>query len=261
MVLVIHEKDKKNALTKAVNHFSIEKGSTVAIKPNVSIQRREACTDFELLTYLVEYIKEFSPKKIVIAESDTYLRSIRETYDVLDYQLLDVELINVSEEQCITVWPENTLFFRSFSYPALFKDIDYIISFAKLKTHILTVYTGALKNQYGLLPFPDKRVFHRHLDKVIVDLNVLFPCDFYILDGIVAMHGDGPLDGDPLELNLLISGKDPVAVDHCACTAVGINPAVVSHLVLAEKHGLGTFEYEVEGVIPDIKGFNLPDRM
>lgn len=258
MVTVVHEKNKKSAFIKAVQDLYIKKGSHVAVKPNLSIQRKEACTDFELVAHLVEYITEFSPAQIVIAESDTYLRSIKETYEAFEYHSLEVELINVSEEHCITVWPENTLFFRAFSYPVIFKDIDYFISFAKLKTHILTVYTGALKNQYGLLPFPDKRIFHRYLDKVIVDVNVVFPCDFYILDGSTAMQGEGPLDGDVIELNLLLSGKDPVAVDHCACRTVGINPDAVSHLVMAEKYGLGTFEYAVEGVIPDIEGFNLP---
>ena len=260
MVTVIHEKDKKSALIKAVKELSIEKGSTVAIKPNLSIQKRKACTDLELLTHFVEYLKEFSPSEILIVESDTYKRSIWKTYEYFNFRSLDVGLINVSEEPSSTVWPENTSFFKAFSYPVLFKKVDCMISFAKLKTHILTVYTGVLKNQYGLLPYPDKRVFHRYLDKVIVDLNVIFPCNFYLLDGVFAMHGQGPLDGDLIELNLLFSGTDPVAVDHCACTAVGIDPDAVSHVVLAEKSGLGTFEYQVEGEIPEVKEFNLPEH-
>jgi uncharacterized protein (DUF362 family) len=261
MVKIIYEKDKKKALTKAVEELFIKKGSRVAIKPNVSIDKKEACTDFELLTHLVEYIQEFSPKNIVIVESDTYLRSIWNAYDALDYQTLNVQLINLSEELCTTVWPENTLFFRAFSYPLLLRDIDCVISFAKLKTHILTVYTGALKNQFGLLPYPDKRIFHRTLDRVIVDANLLFPCNFYLVDGISAMHGNGPLDGDSIELGILLSGKDPVAVDHCACTAVGIAPDSIFHVVLAEKHGLGSSTYDLQGKIPDTAGFTLPDTV
>lgn len=258
MVTVVHEEDKKSALTKAIEELSLEKGSRIALKPNLGIQKREACTDFELLKYLLEYIREFSPEKIYIVESDTYLRSIRNVYEAFDYHSLDVELINVSEERCTTIWPENTLFFKAFSYPLLFRDIDYTISFAKLKTHILTVYTGVLKNQYGLIPFPDKRMFHRYLDKVIIDMNLLFPCDFYILDAMEAMQGQGPLTGDTIELNLLFSGKDPVAVDHCACTTLKIPHDMVSHLMLAEKRGLGSFDYEITGEIPDINGFALP---
>ena len=260
MVTVIHEKDKKRALTKAVEDLTLEKGTTVAIKPNVSIDRVEACTDFELLHYLVEYIREFSPEKIVILESDTYMRSIWKTYEVFNYDSLHAELVNLSEEPCTTMWPENMLFFKAFPYPVLFKEIDYTISFAKLKTHILTTYTGVLKNQFGLLPFPDKRVFHRHLDKVITDLNVIFPCDFYILDSISAMHGEGPLYGDAIKLNFLLSGKDPVALDHCACGIVGIAPYTISHIVSAEKSGIGKFEYEVKGEIPHVEGFTLPNH-
>lgn len=258
MVTIICEKDKKKALTKVLDGFFVEKGSCVAIKPNLSVAKREACTDFELLRYLVEYIESFSPQKILIVESDTYLRSIRDVYTVFDYHSLGVELINLSEEPCTTMWPE-TSFFKAFSYPTLFKEVDCLISFAKLKTHILTKYTGALKNQYGLIPFPDKRLFHRKLDQAIVDANVIFPCTLYVLDSIFAMHGQGPLEGDVIELDLLLSGRDPVAVDHCACRAVGIPPGMVSHLVLAEKSGLGTFEYEVAGEIPEIEGFTLPE--
>ncbi len=258
MVTIIHERDKKRALLSAVETLSIEKGSTVAIKPNLCIQRKEACTDFELLNHLVEYVREFSPQKILIVESDTYKRSIWEMYEYFNFHSLHADLVNVSEEPSLTLWPQNTSFLRAFSYPAILEEVDCMISFAKLKTHLLTIYTGVLKNQYGLLPYPDKRVFHRHLDKVIVDMNLIFPCDFYILDSISAMQGKGPLDGDLLELNLLFSGTDPVALDHCACTSVGIKPEAVSHVVLARESGLGSFEYEIEGEIPDVKGFMLP---
>lgn len=260
MVKIIHEKDKKKAFAKAVEGLFIEKGCTVAVKPNISIQRKEACTDFDLLSYLVNYLSEFSPQNISIVESDTYKRSIWDAYSTFNYDVLGATLVNVSEERCTTIWPENTLFFKAFPYPCILKDVDYLISVAKLKTHILTTYTGVLKNQYGLLPFPDKRVFHPYLDKIITDVNVIFPCHFYVLDSITAMHGEGPLDGDPIKLDLILSGNDPVAIDHCACTIVGIPPETVTHLVLAEKAGLGSGLYDVEGEPPEVKGFNLPQK-
>jgi uncharacterized protein (DUF362 family) len=258
MVRIVHEKDKKKAFDRAVRGLFIEKSSTVAVKPNVSIQKEIACTDYELLLYLVQYLAEFSPKKIFMVESDTYLRSIWETYKAFDYSSLGAELVNLSEEPCTTLWPHTTSFFKAFPYPRILKRVDFFISFAKLKTHILTRYTGVLKNQYGLIPFPDKRMFHRYLDKVIVDVNVLFPCHFYLLDGMTAMHGQGPLDGDPMMLDLIFSGTDPVAIDHCACKTVKISPETVSHILLAEKKGIGQFEYQIEGEPLEIEGFNLP---
>ncbi|MGD2247228.1 MAG: DUF362 domain-containing protein [Candidatus Methanofastidiosia archaeon] len=259
MVHIVHQKDKKKAFAEAVKDLTIEKNKTIAIKPNLSIKNEAACTDFELVSYVVDYLKTFSPQKILVVESDTYLRSIWDTYTYFGYQKLGVDLINVSEELCTTIWPKNTSFFKAFSYPEVLQDIDYIISFGKLKTHILTGYTGALKNQYGLIPFPDKRIFHKYLDKVIVGINQIFPCHFYILDGMKAMHKNGPLDGESIELNLIFSGTDPVAIDHCACTVVSIDPDGVSHLVQAEKAGIGSFTYEVQGDIPDITEFILPD--
>ena len=259
MVRIIHEKDKKKAAVKAVKGLFFEKGCTIAVKPNVSIQRKEACTDAVFLSYLIHYFQEFSPQNIYIVESDTYRRSIWDAYDWFNYDALGATLVNVSEECCTTVWPENTLFFKSFPYPDVLK-VDYLISVAKLKTHILTRYTGVLKNQYGLLPFPDKRVFHRYIDKVITDVNVMFPCHFYILEGITAMQGEGPLDGDSIRLDMVFSGDDPVAIDHCACTIVGIPPETVTHLGLAEKARVGSAQYEVEGEPPKVDRFTLPQK-
>jgi uncharacterized protein (DUF362 family) len=257
MVIVVQEKDKKKAFTRAVANLYIEKGSTVAIKPNLGIQEKEACTDFEFVSWLIDYVAEFSPRKIMVVESDTDLRRIWDTYDAFGYSSLDAELINTSETQCTTTYPENTTFFKSFPYPNILKE-SVLISFAKLKTHILTVYTGAVKNQYGLIPFPDKRIFHKFLDKVITDANIVFPCCYYLLDGFYAMEGQGPLEGNMVELDLLLAGTDPVAVDHCACRAVGIDPETISHVVLAQKKGVGSFTYEVEGEIPAVRRLSLP---
>lgn len=74
------------------------------------------------------------------------------------------------------------------------------------------------------------------------------------------MHGEGPLYGDAIKLNFLLSGKDPVALDHCACGIVGIAPYTISHIVSAEKSGIGKFEYEVKGEIPHVEGFTLPNH-
>lgn len=257
MVTVVQEKDKKKAFTKAVANLYIEKGSTVAIKPSLGIQKEEACTDFEFVSWLIDYVAEFSPRKIMVVESDTDLRRIWDTYDALGYHSLDAELINTSETQCTTIYPENTTFFKSFSYPDILKE-SVLISLSKLKTHILTIYTGAVKNQYGLIPFPDKRIFHKFLDKVITDANIIFPCLYYLVDGFYAMEGQGPLEGDLMELDLLLAGEDPVAFDHCACRAVGIDPETISHLVMAEKKGVGGFTYEVDGKIPVVRKLKLP---
>ncbi|MBU6998475.1 MAG: DUF362 domain-containing protein [Theionarchaea archaeon] len=259
MVTVVQEKDKRKAFTEAVADLYIEKGSTVAIKPNLGIQKEEACTDFQFMTWLVDYIAEFSPGKIMIVESDTDMRRIWDTYDAFGYHSLDVELINTSETHCTTIYPENTTFFKSFAYPDILKE-SVLISFAKLKTHVLTVYTGAVKNQYGLIPFPDKRIFHKFLDRIIVDANSIFPCHYYLLDGFYAMEGQGPLEGNMVELDLVLAGKDPVAVDSCACRAVGIDPETISHLVLAEKKGIGTSACEVEGEIPASRQLRLPEQ-
>jgi uncharacterized protein (DUF362 family) len=78
-----------------------------------------------------------------------------------------------------------------------------LISISKLKTHALTRMTGAIKNQFGCIPGMRKAEYHSVLpnadlfSKMLVDLNLLLKPRLYIMDGIIAMEGNGPRNGTP----------------------------------------------------------------
>jgi len=126
-------------------------------------------------------------------------------------------------------------------------DCDYFVSIAKLKTHETERFTGILKNQFGCLPVKVKDKYHPYLPKVIADVNSVLRPDLCIIDGIVAMEGEGPNFGAPKEMNLLIGGNDPVATDAVAARVMGLDPHSVPMIKTAARRGIG--EIELENVV------------
>jgi uncharacterized protein (DUF362 family)/ferredoxin len=125
-------------------------------------------------------------------------------------------------------------------------DCDGLVSISKLKTQALTRITGAIKNQFGCIPGPRKAEFHSVLpnalqfSKMLVDLNLLLKPRLYIMDAIMAMEGNGPRNGNPCVMNVLLLSTDPVALDSLACKLIDLNPKLVETLVVGEEFGLGT---------------------
>jgi uncharacterized protein (DUF362 family) len=102
----------------------------------------------------------------------------------------------------------------------------------------MTGVTLSLKNMMGALA--SKGCMHNgNLSKNITDLASILRPSISVVDGIIAGEGH-ETSGNPVEMNLVIAGTDPVAVDAVGAAVMGISPNDVNHLLLAEKKGLGT---------------------
>lgn len=136
-------------------------------------------------------------------------------------------------------------------------DSDGVVSLPKLKTHGLTRFTGAIKNQFGCVPGMQKSQFHMKLADpydfatMLVDLTTLIMPRLYIMDGIMAMEGNGPRNGKPHKLGILLFSSDPVALDAVACRIIDLNPQFVPTSAPGEKAGLGTYHSENIKVVGD----------
>ncbi len=129
-------------------------------------------------------------------------------------------------------------------------DSDGLVSLPKLKTHGLVRFTGAVKNQFGCIPGLLKSQYHVKLPDVfdfatmLIDLNTLIRPRLYIMDGIVAMEGNGPRNGKLKQLNVLLLSSDPIALDATACRIIDLDPEIVPTSKPGEKAGLGTYHAE-----------------
>ena len=124
-------------------------------------------------------------------------------------------------------------------------EADLIINLPKLKTHILTLMTGAVKNVFGLIPGFRKGNYHKEYPKpgdfaeVVVDILSVKTPALTIMDAVLAMEGDGPSSGEPRWTNLLLASRDPVAVDAIAAEIIGLDPDKVPTTRIASDAGLG----------------------
>ncbi|MCK4680694.1 DUF362 domain-containing protein, partial [bacterium] len=129
-------------------------------------------------------------------------------------------------------------------------EADAIIGLPKMKTHVLTLYTGCIKNMFGVIPgfgkgrlhniAPRPVPFSRHL----VDIYSLVRPRLHIMDAVVAMEGDGPSGGRPRTVGVIIGGADPVAVDTVVAGMMGYRDGQVPTIRFAAKKGLGTTRRE-----------------
>ncbi|MBB3186469.1 DUF362 domain-containing protein [Microbacter margulisiae] len=145
-------------------------------------------------------------------------------------------------------------------------DADGLISLPKMKTHALERFTGSIKNQFGTVVGMRKSEFHVKLPnaidfaRMLVDLNNYIKPRLYIMDGIIAMEGNGPRGGTPRPMNVLLFSTDPVALDATACRLINLNPAYVPTTIMGYQAGSGTYlQEEIELVGDDLKSFVCPD--
>lgn len=155
---------------------------------------------------------------------------------------------------------------REFVLPKELLEADCVISLSKMKTHALERITGAVKNSYGFVYGLHKAKGHTQYPsadsfaRMLVDLNQLVKPVLYVMDGIVAMEGNGPGSGDPVSMNVLLMSKDPVALDSVFCHLVYLNPEKVPTNYHGEKMGLGTWkEEEISLLLPDGKEISLKE--
>lgn len=148
------------------------------------------------------------------------------------------------------------------------KDADIIINLAKLKTHRMMVYSGAVKNMFGSIAGLEKADFHLRFsdyDKfadALLDIFMASKPQINIIDGIIAMEGEGPGSGVPKYLGVLIASLDAFACDYAALKIIGVNYKDVPVLRLAEERGMFDKDQveiagvDIESVKPD--EFDVP---
>ena len=143
---------------------------------------------------------------------------------------------------------------------AVLRDIlesDVYVSLPKMKTHGLTLLSGSLKNNFGLLAGAQKSWYHYYSVKpeifaaIIVEMFRLRPPDLVIMDAVMAMEGYGPASSETRWVNKVLASDDPLALDTVQARIIGLNPEEVPHLRLAREMGLGKGDPEQTEVIGD----------
>jgi uncharacterized protein (DUF362 family)/NAD-dependent dihydropyrimidine dehydrogenase PreA subunit len=136
--------------------------------------------------------------------------------------------------------------FRRFTVAKAVTGADRIIVLPKLKTHQLTYYTGAVKVLYGYIPGLRKAEYHLHtgtdagtFSDLLLDLHSALPPALAVMDAVVGMEGQGPSNGNPREIGLVLASGSCTALDYVACSLVGFDPASIPTVRKAWERGIG----------------------
>jgi uncharacterized protein (DUF362 family) len=187
------------------------------------------------------------PIKPYVVESDATMTNADEAFEVTGMKEMcernGVECINLRHvEDRVTVPIINGETLDSITVPRIVTE-SAIISAAKLKTHMATGVTLGMKNLFGLLPDKMKAKYHlKGISKVVVDIASVIKPAITVIDGFVAMEGRGPTNGTPIQMNLIIAGKDVVATDATGCRVMGIDPHKIKHIMKANEKGIGNID-------------------
>ncbi|MDD5066239.1 MAG: DUF362 domain-containing protein [bacterium] len=176
-----------------------------------------------------------------------------------------MEFVDFTRDPIRITRKENKLV-KTFILARIVRDVDFILNLSKLKTHVQAVYTGAIKNLFGFIPGILKSQFHLkfpdtgHFGQMIADLALIIKPGLSIMDGIIAMEGQGPSNGRPKQLGLLIASQDMVALDSVACYCIGQDPFQVPIIAKSFESGLGEIDLSRIEVIGQKDPDKLRDR-
>ena len=248
------------------------RGKKVLLKPNLVEwdPSTNINTDVAVVSAALEVFRQLGAAEVRIGEGPGHRR---DTYDLaqqaryrtemekFDGLFVDLNRDDVSPVKNFAGEPE-------FYFPNTALGADLIVSLAKMKTHHWAGATLAMKNLFGLVPgsvygWPKNTLHKIGIDRSIVELSRVFRNTFSIVDGIVGMEGNGPIQGTSKQAGVLVMGRDVRAVDATCCRIMGIDPAKLEYL--AASNGLGNFfeadiEQRGEAVAAVRTNFQLIDK-
>lgn len=238
----------EDVLMRGLRLFKLDvRGKSVVLKPNLVdyIPGNAINTHPVVVAAACECFRRLGAKEVVVAEGpghqkDTELVIFESGYGPV-LRESGTRFVDLNRDELIQVklradysglkqlWLPRTLVFA-----------DFFVSMPKIKTHHWSGVTLSMKNMFGVVPgmrygWP-KNILHWHgIQQCILDICATVPVHFVIADGIIAMEGNGPLNGTPCPLGTIVLSDDPVAGDSTCARLMGLAPDRVAHIKEAAK--------------------------
>ena len=229
--------------------------SSVALKLNLCEYRMAdsgATTSPDFVADLVDALRGHAPSltRVVLLEQDSSGTRAVDLFATLGFTALTrrpgFELLELFDPK-IAEWRDvDSVGSLPVAVPEVVFDVDLLVNVPKLKFHGKTMFTGALKNNFGLLRKKWKLPYHDRLCETIVVSNLHLPEQLVIMDGTVSLSGRGPAYGVPSRTSVVLGSWDPVAIDAAGARLLGLPRLLVPHLRMARDAGLGSDRATVE---------------
>ena len=238
----------------------INKDEKILIKPNLlsaSNPNKFITTNPSVFEAVLRYFKENNYNNLTYGDSPAGVTNMEEVVKVTELKdradKYNVQLGDFSTYS--TINNPNGHVAKKFDLCKGVTDAEAIVSVSKMKTHALENITGAVKNQYGCIYSNKKALGHakypssNSFAQFLIDLNLFLKPRLYIMDGIIAMEGNGPASGDPVLMKLILASKDPIALDSVFARLINLKPEYVPTNVYGNKYKLGTMDFNKISIV------------
>ncbi|HUK38539.1 MAG TPA: DUF362 domain-containing protein [Methanomicrobiales archaeon] len=230
----------------------VGKGDRVLVKPNLLASRSpdQAVTTHPAVAQTVVELVQQAGGVPVLGDSpggrnvgSSYERLLARTGMAGVASATGCEIVSF-DEASVEVQAPDAKSFKRFTVAKAVTDADRVIVLPKLKTHQLTYYTGAVKILYGYIPGLTKAEYHLHTDAetfsdLLLDLHSALPPTLAVMDAVVGMEGQGPSNGSPRQVGLVLASGSCTALDLVACSIIGFDPRSVPTVRKAADRGIG----------------------
>jgi uncharacterized protein (DUF362 family) len=221
------------------------RGRTVVIKPNlVEFEPGTAINTHPLLVHAAcEAFRALGASQVTIAEGPGHRRDTLDLAEAAGYfriipgfedSFVD---LNVDEVTLVDL-PQRFSRLKRVYLPNTVLGAGLLVSMPKMKTHHWVGATLSMKNLFGVVPggiygWPKNVLHWAGIPASIADLHSVLPRAFTLVDGVVGMEGNGPIQGVPKQMGVLVAGTDPVAVDATCCRLMRLDPLRMEYMQLS----------------------------
>ena len=218
------------------------RGKRVVLKPNlVDYSPGDAINTHPLLVLAAaDLFRRMDAKSVVVAEGPGHQRDTRLVLSQGGYDRVlreeKIRFVDLNRDELIrTPLRASYTGMKHLWLPRTVLDCDFLVSMPKIKTHHWAGVTLSMKNMFGIVPgsrygWPKNILHWEGIQESILDLCATVPIPFVIADGIVAMEGNGPLNGAARPLGTIVLADDPVAADATCSRLMGFEPDRIVHI-------------------------------
>jgi len=233
----------ENILEAALRLFPIDVvGKTVLLKPNlVDYLPGDAInTHPSLVLAAVECFRRCRAKSVLVAEGPGHQRDTQLVLSQSGYEGSfrgeKIRFVDLNRDELVrTPLLASYTGMKHLWLPRTILEADFVVSMPKMKAHHWSGVTLSMKNMFGIVPgtrygWPKNILHWAGIQQSILDICATIPVHFVIADGIIAMEGNGPLNGSPRHLGKIVLSDDAVAADATCARLMGLEPDRVAHI-------------------------------
>ena len=217
-------------------------GKTVVLKPNLVdyIPGTAISTHPTLVLAAAECFRRMGSKCVVVAEGPGHQRDTQLVLSESGYQESlrgeVIRFVDLNRDELVrTHLGASYMGMKSLWLPRTVLEADFLVSMPKIKAHHWAGVTLSMKNMLGTVPgarygWPKNILHWKGIQESILDVCATIPVHFVIADGIMAMEGNGPLNGTARPLGKIVLADDPVAADAACARLMGFEPNRIVHI-------------------------------